>query len=814
MKKSVGAISKILARQTAREGTPIRTVLLGLVAIPLFALFVSLTVDTYRRYKADTIDAYRMSGTLLAGTIAQTDLFLKNAKFVLEQLSKRPDVRSLDPAHCDPLLSEIKQLQPTYSTLLTLDVNGNLVCSATKLGPDSATRPDPKNFFDKVSQTQEFTVGRPTVGFVTRRWVSALAYPIFDDAGRFKGAIAAGTDLVNYESVISNTQFSLTTSVGIISTEGVIIARSAGSDESVGSVVDSPAFRIMLNQREGVALAKNHLGERRFYAFAPIRYTEWIAFASIDEASVLAPIIQIALIRMLLVLSVMAVVAWITVWLTRRLANSVEVISKTMDSVGEGALSERAIPQGPAEIRKIATKLNAMLDARDRADLEQQKANDRIRFLAFTDVLTGLPNKTAALEHLNLALSVAENSHSSVAVLNIDLNKLKYVNETYGHAIGDAVIQAVGVRLSDSMRAHMTLSRMMGDEFMVVIEHVTSPDEIAEVCKQILTYLSAPYEIEGLQLVISSSIGVAMSPKDALSSDILLRSADTALSAAKLAGPNDFRFFEPDMNASVIRFMETRNALRLALEQQELEIYYQPQIALSSGKVVGAEALLRWNRPNFGLVMPSAFIDVAEESGLIIQIGKWVLNDVCRQAAIWSRQGLSGLVFAVNLSAVQFRQGRVEPDVYDALLSHNLNPASLELELTESILLQNDEPVLSTLANWKNRGIQLSIDDFGTGYSSLAYLKRLNVDKLKIDQSFVKNLAFENEDHAIVKAIIQIAQALKLTTIAEGVEQETAANQLRALGCDQAQGYLFAKPMPAAEFYQWVKDRGMKGVES
>ncbi len=205
--------------------------------------------------------------------------------------------------------------------------------------------------------------------------------------------------------------------------------------------------------------------------------------------------------------------------------------------------------------------------------------------------------------------------------------------------------------------------------------------------------------------------------------------------------------------------------------------------------------------------MPAQFIGVAEESGLIIEIGRWVLNEVSRQVAIWSKSGMSEFVFAVNLSAVQFRQGRVEQDVYEALFHNNLNPANLELELTESILLQNDEPVMSTLKRWKDRGIHLSIDDFGTGYSSLAYLKRLHVDKLKIDQSFIKNLAADNEDHAIVKAIIQIAQVLNLTTIAEGVEEVSTQNRLEAMGCDQVQGYLYAKPMPASDFYQWVKDR-------
>ena len=272
MNLTAGNMSKMFRAWSYRTGYSIRSVLLGLVAIPLFALMVSLTVDTYRRYKADISGAYLISSAVLARTVAQSDLFLNNARFVLEELSKRPSIRSLDPENCDPLLFDLKKLQPAYSTLITLDVNGNLICSATKL--ERASKIDPANFFNTVSQTQQFTVGRPTVGFVTGRWVSALAYPIFDEAGHFKGAIAAGTDLVNYETVISDESYLPKMSVGIVTTKGVIIARSHGSSIEVGTVVESPALRVMLKQGRGLALARNHLGENRFYDFEPIRHTD------------------------------------------------------------------------------------------------------------------------------------------------------------------------------------------------------------------------------------------------------------------------------------------------------------------------------------------------------------------------------------------------------------------------------------------------------------------------------------------------------------------------------------------------------------
>jgi diguanylate cyclase (GGDEF)-like protein len=392
-------------------------------------------------------------------------------------------------------------------------------------------------------------------------------------------------------------------------------------------------------------------------------------------------------------------------------------------------------------------------------------------------------------------------------MLYIDVNKLNHINETYGHLVGDALIKEVGMRLHDAMQSNMTAARLTGDKFIVVIDRVPAPERISGYCDTILRQIAKPYQIQGLHLTVTFSIGTVVYPRDGANSDIVLRRADTALSAAKLAGPNQARAFEIGMNSNVVRFTETRNALRLALERHEFEMYYQPQIDLRSGKVVGAEALLRWNRPDHGMVAPGKFIDVAEDSGLIIEIGKWVLDDVCRQATTWSNQGLGDLTFSVNVSAVQFRQSEVAAHVHDALANNGLNPANLELELTESIFLQSDAPVLSIMADWKARGIKLAIDDFGTGYSSLQYLKRLKIDKLKIDQSFVRNLTAKSEDYAIVQAIIQMALALKLKTIAEGVEDQPTIDQLKQLGCDQAQGYWFARPMSAARFFQWFKSQ-------
>ncbi len=438
---------------------------------------------------------------------------------------------------------------------------------------------------------------------------------------------------------------------------------------------------------------------------------------------------------------------------------------------------------------------------------EQKKARAQVEFLAYHDALTGLPNRLLGRDRLRHAVEIAKRQRNGLAVLYLDLDRFKHVNDSYGHAVGDALLRRVALRLGLCLRAEDTLCRLSGDEFMLILPELRRSEQVVQFCSRLLSELAAPFELAGMQLFTSFSIGVALHPQDGNDSETLMLNADTALYEAKQAGSNLYRVFEPDMNVKLQRYVETCEALRLALEQQQFELHYQPQIDLHSGQVLGVEALIRWHRPGHGLVAPGDFIGIAEESGLIVPIGRWVLHQACSQAARWQRAGLCPGRMAVNLSAAQFRQGVVERDVDSALEASGLDPAGLELELTESVLLQHDEPVMATLAQWSARGIRLAIDDFGTGYSSLAYLKRLRVDRLKIDRSFIAGLLHEDENQAIVRAMIQIAASLQLDTLAEGIEDPWVAERLKALGCDGVQGYWYCKPLPVAEFEQWWQRR-------
>jgi diguanylate cyclase (GGDEF)-like protein/PAS domain S-box-containing protein len=447
----------------------------------------------------------------------------------------------------------------------------------------------------------------------------------------------------------------------------------------------------------------------------------------------------------------------------------------------------------------------------------EKKAQERIEYLAFHDELTGLPNRVQGQYQLQQALTRASRHHEQMALLYLDLDQFKHVNDTYGHAVGDQLLKDLAERLRAQLQAGDILCRLSADEFMLVLpvdvdggDPVTS---VARICERLLASIAVPFDIQGYQIHVSSSIGVAIYPADGTDGETLMRNSDQALFAAKRAGRQTYYLFEPRLNDELHHFIQTRDALRAALERQELIVHYQPQLDLSTGRVVGVEALVRWRRPGVGLVMPSGFIAVAEESGLIVPLGRWVLAEACRQAAAWRQAGWPDLVVAVNLSAVQFRQQQVVEDVRAALAESGLAPNGLDLELTES-LLYREESVPATLLDWKDRGIQISIDDFGTGYSSLAYLKRFKVDKIKIDRSFVVSLVSNAEDRAIVEAIIQIAHGLNIRILAEGIERTEQAKQLSAMGCDEVQGYLYAPPLSAAELTRWLEDRSGLGHDA
>jgi len=440
-------------------------------------------------------------------------------------------------------------------------------------------------------------------------------------------------------------------------------------------------------------------------------------------------------------------------------------------------------------------------------DITDRKAKEeRIRFLAQHDVLTELPNRSLCQQKLGEALQEASQSGEQVAVLFIDLDRFKLVNDTLGHHIGDGLLRNVASRLSQTVRAEDTVSRLGGDEFVVLLRHVGSAQELeALVNDRLIPAIRKPMVVEGHKLTVSCSVGVALYPRDATEQEELMRRADAAMYEAKSAGRDMARFFSPETDQRVLARQHMEAQLRQALDNAEFSLHYQPRLCARSRRLAGAEALLRWKNPVLGQVPPGEFIALAEETGLIMPIGLWVLEEACRQWVAWGQEGwASDMQLSVNLSAAQLADLHLVGQVEGVLRASGMPAHRLELELTESHLMDNPAAAQAQVSALKALGVSVSIDDFGTGYSSLAYLKRFEIDKLKVDQSFVRGMLDDPADAAIVQAVIALGHTLGFKVVAEGVENLPTAQTLTALACDELQGYCFARPMPPREFAHWV----------
>jgi len=431
---------------------------------------------------------------------------------------------------------------------------------------------------------------------------------------------------------------------------------------------------------------------------------------------------------------------------------------------------------------------------------ERKQTEQRLAYLAHYDDLTGLPNRNLFYEKATLALTHAQPQNQPVAIIFLDLDRFKYINDTWGHLVGDLLLKDVTRRLTNCLSKTDTIARLGGDDFTLLLENLNNHQAIETVAKGIIAALQIPFELNGHEVFITASLGLSIYPIDGVDVDTLLKHADAAMYRAKEAGRNNYQFYKPQMNILTHHRLSLESKLRHALERDELLLYYQPQMHLGTGLIVGAEILLRWQHPELGLVLPYTFIPLAEETGLIIPIGEWVLRHTCLQHQRWRDTGKPILRMAVNLSSRQFRQENLTPSIMRIVEETNIDPTLLELELTESMLMQDVDAAAKVLHELKDRGIQLAIDDFGTGYSSLSYLKRFPIDKLKIDQSFIRDIPANQDDMMITKAIVALARSLNLKVIAEGVETKPQEAFLRTLKCDEIQGYLIGHPMPADEF--------------
>jgi len=431
--------------------------------------------------------------------------------------------------------------------------------------------------------------------------------------------------------------------------------------------------------------------------------------------------------------------------------------------------------------------------------VQRRRAEERLKYLALHDSLTGLPNRSLLRQRIAQTVEQVSAFGRLGAVLFVDLDRFKNINDTLGHHLGDALLKEVARRIASAVRVGDSVARLGGDEFVVVASAIEEADHALVIAHKIRDSLRPGFHIGQHELFVTPSIGIALIPRDGDNGETLLRHADTAMYQAKATGRNTVCFFDPSMTQATERYLKTESSLRRAIDRGEFEPYYQPVVSLEDGSLVGLELLLRWRHPELGLVMPANFIPIAEESGLVAQIGTIVLESACQQLRAWHNNGLTVPKLAINLSAVQFRERPLIESIMQVMAKQKISPSQIELEITETALMQDGEKTLATLQCLADAGFSLAVDDFGTGYSSLAYLKRFPVSKLKIDRSFILDMTKDPDDEAIVQTIISLAKTLRLSTTAEGVETVPQRDALRRFGCDFAQGYLFARPMPAAQ---------------
>ena len=440
-------------------------------------------------------------------------------------------------------------------------------------------------------------------------------------------------------------------------------------------------------------------------------------------------------------------------------------------------------------------------------DITERRQHDaELEYQASHDSLTGLPNRSLLRDRIEQAIAKARRDSHHVAVVFIDLDHFKLINDSLGHHVGDRLLLEVADRLMACVRGHDSVARQGGDEFVIVLTEQHDENETIAVVSRLLDAISQPWVDEDQEYGLSCSVGISCYPNDGSDPDALLRCADAAMYKAKASGRSTYHFYTPELNQAISERLELENSLRHALERNEFRVYYQPRIEVASGRIVGAEALIRWDCPGKGIIPPDSFISIAEETGLIIPIGQWILQEACRQNSAWQRAGLPPISVSVNLSPIQFRHAGLVESVADALDRAQLDPACLELELTESFVMHDAERINVAMQSLKALGVDIAVDDFGTGYSSLSYLKRFPVDRLKVDKSFVRDIDSDPDNAAIVRAIITLGHALGLKVVAEGVETRGHLEFLQQHDCDELQGYYFSRPVPASGMEAMLRD--------
>lgn len=725
-------------------------------------------------------------------------------------LARVPLLAAGDRSACSEFLAEVLQAHPQYTGLLTIAPDGSLFCDSLRSGRTLDLRD--RDYFQRAL-TATGPVVEAAVGRLTGKGVVQIAYPVRDSGGRLHYILLASLDMQAYGTALVEAQQYERMHLQVWNGDGSVVMDFRRA-QAPALVLRTAERAFMAGTGEGHALIEGEDGVRRIWVRAQLPHVRDAALhmaLAVPEDDLHGPVesqFRRALAGLLALAAAVFVAAWVLVEhaVRRHAMRAIHAIGR-MDA---GRYAEPiGAPYPPGELGEVARALDRMAASLLRQQETIARHTEALERLARQDPLTQLFNRLGLTERLDGALAAARQSGRTVAVLMMDLDRFKGVNDSLGHSRGDQLLQEVATRLQASVREADIVARLGGDEFVVVMPDLADAAMVEPLARRILQALTLPVEPGATDWMLGASLGIAVFPRDGDTGDMLLRHADVAMYGAKDEGGHRMAFFSPRMTEVLGERLRIEAGLRHAIEHGGLRLLYQPIVDARTGRISSVEALVRWHDPQRGLVSPLEFIAIAEETGLIVPLGQWVLREACAQALRWREAGWGDMPVAVNLSARQFQEPGLDQAVAQALQATGCPPALLQLELTESCIMEPAEQALQTMRRLTDLGVQLAIDDFGTGYSSLSQLKRFPVCKLKIDRAFVSDLGQDGSGEALVDAIVALAQKLGLRTVAEGVETGTQAAWLGHQGCDELQGYLFSPPCTPEALERWLHARAL-----